>query len=142
MKIYLSSSAPPSHNDAHKWVSSLEALDMLVSTSEASSIICDRFLSTIEFDRLEEALKIIISKMRIGCELLILNPDISVLSQRFVGEEIDLLAMNEILFKNGPIKSVTPIETIEQLLPPNVNIFSKHFDLFTSEIIIKARRSS
>ena len=142
MKIYLSAIAPESCEPSYKWVSSLDALDKLVTASEASSIICDGFLSMVDFSQIEAALKTIISKMRINSELVIINPDIDILSQRLTREEINLTAINEILFKNGPIKSVLPTSLIEELLPHNINIFNKHFDLYTSEIIIKARRSS
>jgi len=142
MKIYLSAIAPQSCEPSYKWVSSLDALDKLVTASEASSIICDGFLSMVDFSQIEAALKTIISKMRINSELVIINPDIDILSQRLTREEINLTAINEILFKNGPIKSVLPTSLIEELLPHNINIFNKHFDLYTSEIIIKARRSS
>lgn len=143
MKIYLSVRPQPVEMAAsYKWVSSLDALSALVSASEASSIICNGFLSMVDFGQVEAALKTIISKMRINSELIIINPDISILSQRLTREEINLTAINEILFKNGPIKSVLPTSLIEELLPKNINIFNKHFDLYTSEIIIKARRSS
>jgi hypothetical protein len=142
MKIYLSSTPPTDQNKSYQWISNISVFDSSVMTSEASSIICDNFLSTLPMEQIEVVIGLIASKMRIGCELIILSPDITTLSQRMTKEEIDLNMLNAILFKNGPIRSVCSMEFVEVLLPANLTIFHKHFDLHTSEIVIKARRSS
>ena len=142
MKIYLSATSPVDQNKSHQWVSSLSALDSLVAKSEASSIICENFFSTLPLEQLQMAMNLIISKMRIGCNLVITAPDITMLCQRMTKDEIDIGAINRILFKNGSIQSVCSTEVIEQLIPLNIEILNKHFDIATSNIMITARRSS
>ena len=80
--------------------------------------------------------------MRIGGELIIYATDIVILSQRIYKDEIDLNILNNILFKNGSIKSAYSMDLVEQLLPKNIEILNKHFNIGTSEIVIKTRRSS
>ena len=142
MKIYLSATSPTDQNKSHQWVSSLSALDTLVMKSEASSIICENFFSTLPIGQVEMAINLIASKMRIGCELVINAPDIAILCQKMTKDEIDLNFLNDILFKNGSVQSVYSMQFIEQLLPANIDILNKHFNLPTSEIVITARRSS
>jgi len=142
MKIYLSATSPTDQNKSHQWISSLSALDTLVMKSEASSIICENFFSTLPIGQVEMAINLIASKMRIGCELVINAPDIAILCQKMTKDEIDLNFLNDILFKNGSVQSVYSMQFIEQLLPANIDILNKHFNLPTSEIVITARRSS
>lgn len=142
MKIYLSATSPADQNKSYQWVSNLSALDSLVSRSEASSIICENFFSMLPIEQIEIAMNLIVSKMRIGCELIINIPDIAMLCQRMAKDEIDIGTINNILFKNGPIQSLLSVETIEKAIPQNIAVSSKHFNIPTSEIIITARRSS
>jgi len=142
MKIYLSATSPTDQNKSHQWISSLSALDTLVMKSEASSIICENFFSTLPIGQVEMAINLIASKMRIGCELVINAPDIAILCQKMTKDEIDLNFLNDILFKNGSVQSVYSMQFIEQLLPTNIDILNKHFNVPTSEIVITARRSS
>tara|TARA_R100000008_G_scaffold85858_1_gene76901 strand:+ start:292 stop:720 length:429 start_codon:yes stop_codon:yes gene_type:complete len=142
MKIYLSATAPTEQNKSHQWISNISALDSSVMTSQASLIICDNFFSMLPIEQIQSAVNIVVSKMRIGCELIILAPDAAILSQRITKGEIDLNTLNMILFKNGAVQSLYSMEFLESLLPPNLKIYNKHFDLHTSEIVIKARRFS
>ena len=142
MKIYLSANPPTDQNKFHKWVSSLAALDGLVMSSEATSIVCGHFLSTLPIQQMAAAINLMASKMRIGGELIIYATDIVILSQRIYKDEIDLNILNNILFKNGSIKSAYSMDLVEQLLPKNIEILNKHFNIGTSEIVIKTRRSS
>ena len=139
MKIYLCPTEP--QDKTYTWVSNLASFNGIVGDSEATSIVCDFFLPIFKYEELQAALNKIISKMRLNCELVLIVPDINILSQRLARNEIDVETMNQILFKNGAIKSVMPINTIEELLPPSVQVTHKHFDTPTSQIILKARRT-
>lgn len=138
MKVYLCATQP--QDKTYKWVSNLASFNEAVENSEATSIVCDFFLSTFKYDELKAVIDKIVSKMRLNCELVITMPDINILAQRLVRNEIDIKTMNDILFRSGSVKSVAPISKIEELLPPNLNVTHKHFDTPTSQITIKARR--
>jgi|TARA_R100000664_G_C2725733_1_gene117756 hypothetical protein len=143
MKIYLSTQPQPVDMiKSYTWISSLDALEKRVGNSEASLILCDNFLSSFQFEAIGSAMQTIVSKMRINCELTVLNTDIVMLCEKFSREEIDINMMNTILCGRGSIKSVLPSSVIEDLLPENIKITHKHFDLDSSQTCIKARRVS
>ena len=139
MKIYLCP-VQQAEEKSHTWVSNIATFNNMVSNSEATSIICDHFLSSFTHSELREVLQKIVSKMRLKSELVLMHPDIDMLSQRLLREDINLETLNTILFKCGAIKSIFSMDTIEGLLPPNVQITHKHFDGATSNIVIKVRR--
>ncbi len=138
MKIYLCSTEP--EEKTHKWVSNIAILNGCVEDSEATSIICDSFLSSFVYNELEGVLKKIVSKMRLEAELIITHPDIKMLSHRICNEEIDTPTLNDILFKHGSLKSLSSVEEIHELMPENLQVTHKHLDAITSSVIIKAKR--
>ena len=139
MKIYLCP-VQQTEEKSHTWVANIAIFNGMVEDSEATSIICDHFLSSFQHAELPEVLSRIVSKMRLQSELVLIHPDIEILSQRLHREDINMETLNTILFKSGAIKSVFSMNTIEKLLPPNLQVIHKHFDIATSNIIIKARR--
>ena len=139
MKIYLCL-AQPTEGTSHKWVSNIAMLNGLVEDGEATSIICNHFLSTFTYDELQAALNKIVSKMRLQAELVLIHPDINIVSQKLQREDISLEALNAILFGFGAIKGAFSIDAIEKLLPSNLQVTHKHFDNDTANVIIKARR--
>tara|TARA_R100000008_G_C3540369_1_gene144423 strand:+ start:293 stop:715 length:423 start_codon:yes stop_codon:yes gene_type:complete len=138
MKIYLCPQKP--EQKTHTWYTNIAIFNSSVENSEATSIVCDHFLSLFTYNELPEALKMIASKMRLGAELIIVQPDINLLFQRFTREEINEEALNNMLFKAGPVKGAFSTERIEALIPPSLKVEHKHFDTGMSTIIIKARR--
>ena len=138
MKIYLCSTEP--EEKTHKWVSNVAILNGYVEDSEATSIICDGFLSSFVYNELEGVMKKIVSKMRLGAELIIIHPDIKMLSQRICNEEIDIPTLNDTLFKHGSLKSLSSVEELHELMPENLQVSHKHFDAITSSVTIKAER--
>ena len=138
MKIYLCLTEP--EEKTHKWVANIATLNGFVEDSEATSIICDGFLSSFTYNELGDVLKKIASKMRLGAELIIVNPDIKILSQRVCNEEIDTSTVNSILFKHGQVKSLSSTEELCELIPENLQVTHKHFDAITSNITIKVER--
>lgn len=139
MKIYLCP-LQQAEDKSHTWVSNMAVFNNTVDDSEATSIICDYFLLSFVYEELREVLQRIVSKMRLQSELVLIYPDINILSQRLQREDINTETLNAILFKCGPIKSIFSMDIIEGLLPPNIQITHKHFDNITSNVIIKARR--
>jgi hypothetical protein len=138
MKIYLCLTEP--EEKTHKWVSNIAVFNGFVEDSEATSIVCDGFLSSFVYSELEDVLKKIVSKMRLGAELIIINSDIKMLSQRIRNEEIDTPTLNSILFKHGPLKSLSSAEELCELMPENLQVTHKHFDAITSSVTIKTER--
>ena len=139
MKIYLCP-VQQTEEKSHTWVSNIATFNVIVEDSEATSIICDYFLLSFKYEELKEAIQRIVSKMRLQSELVLIHPDINILSQRLQRDDINTEMLNSILFKCGTIKSVFSISTIEDLLPSNLQITHKHFDTATSNIVVKARR--
>ena len=138
MRIYLSSSEPA--DKSYKWASNIVAFNDMVQTSEATSVVCDQFLSSFSYSEIPEGLKIIASKMRLQSQITIVHPDIVVLSQRMSREEVNEQNFNDILFRNEAIRSVCSTETIQSLIPDNLEITQGVFDVTTSNMVIKARR--
>lgn len=138
MKIYLCLTEP--EEKTHKWVSNIAVFNGFVEDSEATSIVCDGFLSSFVYNELEDVLKKIVSKMRLGAELIIINSDIKMLFQRIRNEEIDTPTLNSILFKHGPLKSLSSAGELCELMPENLQVTHKHFDAITSSVTIKAKR--
>tara|TARA_A100001515_G_scaffold144134_4_gene147289 strand:+ start:2937 stop:3359 length:423 start_codon:yes stop_codon:yes gene_type:complete len=138
MRIYLSSSEPA--DKSYKWASNIVAFNDMVQTSEATSVVCDQFLSSFSYSEIPEVLKIIASKMRLQSQITIVHPDIVVLSQRMSREEVNEQNFNDILFRNEAIRSVCSTETIQSLIPDNLEITQGVFDVTTSNMVIKARR--
>tara|TARA_Y100000356_G_C11253512_1_gene288598 strand:+ start:691 stop:1035 length:345 start_codon:yes stop_codon:yes gene_type:complete len=112
----------------------------MVGDNEATSIVCDNFLTSFSYDEVSQVLNIIASKMRLKSELVILQPDIRMLSQKVAREEIDERVINSVLFDKGPIKSVTSAESIQALIPNGFQVSERYFDISTFNIVIKARR--
>ena len=139
MKIYLCL-AQPTEEKSHTWVSNIAMLNEIVEDGEATSIICDHFLSAFTYNELQAVLQKIVSKMRLQAEFVLIHPDINIVSQRLQREDVNTETLNAILFKFGAIKSVCSADTIEKLFPPSLQITHKHFDNNTSNVIIKARR--
>lgn len=138
MKIYLCLTEP--EEKTHKWVQNIAVFNGVVENSEATSIVCDNFLSLFTYDELGGVLEKILSKMRLGAELIIINSDIKMLSQRICNEEIDMPTLNSILFKHGPLKSLSSEKELHELMPENLQVTHKHFDAITSSVTIKAER--
>ena len=142
MKIYLCPTEPVELTKSTTWISNLATFNGVVGDSEATSIVCDFFLSSFKYEELQGVLNKIVSKMRLNSELILIHPDINILSQRLVREEVDTQTFNNILFKAGGIKSVFPMEDVERSLPSSVQVTHKHFDALTSQIILTARRTA
>ena len=126
--------------NSNKWASNLAIFNSMVGDNEATSIVCDNFLTSFSYDEVSQVLNIIASKMRLKSELVILQPDIRMLSQKVAREEIDERVINSVLFDKGPIKSVTSAESIQALIPNGFQVSERYFDISTFNIVIKARR--
>tara|TARA_R110002020_G_scaffold442653_1_gene653821 strand:- start:111 stop:533 length:423 start_codon:yes stop_codon:yes gene_type:complete len=138
MRVYLSQSEPEDGSLEH--FTNLAAFSREIMDSEATSIICDRFLSSFPYSKVETVLGLVLQKMRIGCELTIMEPDFYLISKHIFQDHIEAELINGVVFKSSNLKSILTMETIEKWICPNLEIISKHFDESMCMSIIKARR--
>jgi|TARA_R110000744_G_scaffold110231_4_gene207969 hypothetical protein len=139
MRIYLSQSEPEDGSLEH--FTNVATFSRDVMDSEATNIVCDRFLSSFPYSQGEAVLGLVMQKMRIGCELIIMEPDFYLISKHIFQDNIDEKLMNEIIFKSGNLKSILTMETIAKWVCPKLEIVSKHFDEKFCTAIITTRRS-
>ena len=81
MKVYLSTKDSPDSSSKH--CSNLAAFDRMFSDSEITSLTVDCFLSSFSFMELEEAMKEVLKKCRIGCNVTIIEPDCDILFRMY-----------------------------------------------------------
>lgn len=135
MLVYLSQFDSPDEN--YRQFQALSSFHRGVLDSEATSIICDGFLRTFEYQEIPELLKLIIKKLRINGEIVIKDLDIDLVSRHVLDQAVDLATINEIC--RGSSKSLLLCEAIEGLLA-GLEVTAKQFDENTMTFIIKARR--
>lgn len=140
MKIYLSTQDPK--NEFYKWANSLPMLDGIVLDSEATAIVCDSFISSFDYHEAGALLLKIVKKMRIGCELVVMDVDAEMLCRSFYVEEINQKQLNEIVFMSQKRKSLFSMSHIEENLPENIRVTNKHYENGNCSFILKCRRES
>jgi len=141
MKVYLSPNKPEEKYNA--WISNIATLDGQVLDSEATQIIADQFLSMFNYNEVDQVISKISRKMRLGCELIIIEPDFSLISQQYIRDDFSLGDINNILFNGSYIKSVLNLEEIIHRLPVyNLTISQKSFNNQSAQMIIKCRRDT
>jgi hypothetical protein len=140
MKIYLSTQDPKSPN--YKWANSLPMLDGIVLDSEATEIICDNFVSSFDYSEVGALLSKIAKKMRIGCELVIMDVDVEMLCRSLYVEEIDQKTLNDIVFFSQKRKSLFSMSQIESSLPQNIRPTNKHYENGNCSFVLKCRREN
>ena len=124
------------------WISDIATFESQVLDGEATYIILNRFLSTFTHAELKPLLEKIAKKMRLNCELTIIENDMDFISKKLVRGEINIGEVNDVMFKNSFIKSVCTLENIENNIPDSIPLNHKHFDNLLSEITIRCRRSA
>lgn len=140
MRIYLSMIEP--NDKSCVWISDIATFESQVLDGEATYIILNRFLSTFTHAELKPLLEKIAKKMRLNCELTIIENDMDFISKKLVRGEINIGEVNDVMFKNSFIKSVCTLENIENNIPDSIPLNHKHFDNLLSEITIRCRRSA
>ncbi len=135
MLVYLSQFDSPDEN--YRQFQTLSSFHRDVLDSEATSIVCDGFLRTFEYEEIPELIKLIIKKLRINGELVVKDLDIDLVSRHILDQGVDLATINEIC--RGSSKSLLLCEAVEGLLA-GLEITTKQFDENTMTFVIKARR--
>lgn len=140
MRIYLSMIEPSDKSCV--WISDIATFESQVLDGEATYIVLNRFLSTFTHAELRPLLQKIAKKMRLNCELVIIENDMDFIAKKLVRNEINIGEVNDVLFRNPFIKSVCTLENIEQNIPDSIPLQHKHFDNLLSEVTIKCRRQA
>jgi hypothetical protein len=122
------------------WISDIATFESQVLDGEATYIVLNRFLSAFTHAEIQPLLEKIVKKMRLNCELVVIENDMDFIAKKLVRDEINIGEVNDILFRNTFIKSVCTLENIEKNLPNSIQLQHKHFDNLLSEITIKCRR--
>jgi hypothetical protein len=138
MRIYLSMIEP--NDKSYVWISDIATFESQVLDGEATYIVLNRFLSTFTHAELRPLLEKIAKKMRLNCELVVIENDMDFIAKKLVRNELNIGEVNDVLFKNPFIKSVCTLENIEKNIPDSIPLQHKHFDNLLSEITIKCRR--
>jgi hypothetical protein len=138
MRIYLSMIEP--NDKSCVWISDIATFESQVLDGEATYIVLNRFLSAFTHAEIQPLLEKIVKKMRLNCELVVIENDMDFIAKKLVRDEINIGEVNDILFRNTFIKSVCTLENIEKNLPNSIQLQHKHFDNLLSEITIKCRR--
>lgn len=139
MRIFLSQSE--SEDQSLKHFTNVTTLSRDVMDGEATHIVCDGFLSSFAYNDLQGLLKLICQKMRVGCELIIIEPDFYLISKHVFREEIEIELINQIVFNSNSLRSILTMQTIEKLLDPTLEVISKHFDEHLCKSIVTIKRN-
>jgi hypothetical protein len=138
MKIYLSEKNLTNTEFTH--VTNIINLDNTVENTEAKEIVIDNFLRSFKQDEIEEALKKILSKLRIGATVTILDVDVDVISMKFSRGDMTLEELNNSLFSFS-LNSLINIEFITGIISKFVEITDVSLDQNNANFIIKGKRS-
>lgn len=140
MKVYISTKKPENNEFIH--TANLMWLDNLVLDSEARIIVVDNFFQQFTIKEIPVVMEKILSKLRLGGELLIEETDIDVVSLKYYRGDLSLEEVNNTMFLNeSSIKSVFTVEFFRSLLSSlNITITELSLDNRTASFLIKAGR--
>lgn len=106
-------------------VNDIGILDILAEDAEATEIIVDEFLNQFSYADAGKVLNKILSKLRIGGTIVVIQLDVEILANHLSRGMIDVEQFNAVAFP-GPCKSLMSLEIIETLLKnAGVKITSK-----------------
>ena len=105
------------------------SLSRNVLQNEATEIICQDFLCCFNFKDLPKIIDLILSKMRKGCKLTIIEKDIKLIARQIYRESVSIDVLNNKIFEVGQIiKSIFSLEDIISYIDTNeYKIVSKGF---------------
>lgn len=126
MKVILTRNAIED-NDA-VIINDINIIDIMVADAEATEIIVDEFLNQFSYADAGKVLNKILSKLRLGGTVTVVQTDIELLAYHLARGMIDVERFNEIAFP-GPCKSAMSLEIVESLLKgARIKIIHKFFN--------------
>jgi hypothetical protein len=138
MKVYISQ-RPPS-DDSYVAINDLGVLDILVEDSEATEIIVDNFLTKFPFSEIGGVVQKLASKLRSKGKMVFYQAEIDMICYQRSRSMVDVDRLNEILFAQGEIRSVFPVENLVDLLRSfGLTICSKELHDTCQALIVATR---
>ena len=138
MKVYVSQL--PHSDDSYVSINDLGVLDILVEDSEAKEIIVDNFLTKFSFKEIGGIVQKLVSKLRSQGKIVFYQAEIDMICYQRSRSMIDLDRLNEILFAQGEIRSVLPIENLIDLLKSfGLTVLSRELHDTCQAIIVATR---
>ena len=122
MKVYLSNKK--CIDQSFKHCSNLASLENIALDSEITNLVIDEFLSSFSFSEVQEAVKIILKKCRINCEVVIMELDCNILFRHYTRDEIQIDYFNKLFFE-GVKKCILNTEIVESCVPNNFSVQEK-----------------
>lgn len=140
MRVFLSNIEP--EDKSYIWINNIAILNEKILNAEATHIVCDNFISNFMLAECQQLFLMILSKMRLNCELIIKDVDMDILNRRYINEEITITEANNILFSsNNKRKSLLNMSSIEINVPQNMALTNKTYDYSSCSFIMKYRRA-
>lgn len=140
MKVYISTEQPETPEYTH--VPNIMSLDSVALDCEATDIVVKDYLSQFTDNELMPLLQKILSKLRINGTITILDNDIDITYMKYDRGDIDLKALNSIVFRGQSKKSFLNIETVKDLVKDVFTLEHSSVDAQTGNFIVKARRTA
>jgi hypothetical protein len=114
MLVYLTGrDSVPEACSKHTICRDVSTLARNVLQNEATEIICQDFLSCFNWEDLPKVIELILTKMRKGCKLTILEKDLRLISRQIYKEISSVESLNKKIFESGQImKSLFSLEDI------------------------------
>jgi hypothetical protein len=107
-------------------INDINIVDILADDAEATDILVDEFLNQFSYADAGKVLNKILSKLRLGGSITVVQTDGELICYHLARGMIDLERFNEIVFPY-PCKSLMSLEIVEALLKnAGIKIVSKH----------------
>ena len=138
MKLYFSKESITDPTYTH--IRDINLIDILSDDLEAEEILIENFLNQFTYNMFGQVLGKIMSKLRLGGEIIVCEHDIEFLCNKLSTGKIDQQEFNEIVFSGGPANCLFKMDTVIDLLQQGgLRIKEKVIDE-NNLYIVKARR--
>lgn len=138
MKLYFSKE--PITDLTYTHIRDINLIDILADDLEAEEILIENFLNQFTYNMFGQVLNKIVSKLRLGGEIIVCEYDIEFLCHKLSIGKIDTKEFNEIVFSGGPANCLFKMDTVIDLLQQGgLRIVEKVIDA-NDLYVVKARR--
>jgi hypothetical protein len=115
MKLLFTNQIPQDSNGVC-CITDLSLLDMMCDDAEAEDIVVDEYLRRFKYAEIGPVMQKIVSKLRIGGTITVVDRDIELMAYRLSKGDIDVDQFNDLLCSEGPINCFVTMDTIRDLL--------------------------
>ena len=138
MKLYFSKE--PITDPTYTHIRDINLIDILADDLEAEEILVENFLNEFTYNMFGQVLNKIVSKLRLGGEIIVCEHDIDFLCYKLSTGKIDPKEFNEIVFSGGPANCLFRMDTVIDLLKQGGLRIMERFIDPNDLYIVKARR--